>query len=263
MNNRFDSSLKFWDMYGCCKYMSEFRKQHPYAYEEYGLTVFCGPQGSGKTLSAVRYVLELLNRYPLLVLVTNVNLKHYPVNAVLQDDNIICDGVTYPLSCLSGLADMQYYINHQHVVIEYDGLDSLKKLENGFGGIVYLIDELQLEFNSLESKNIGIDQMIEFCQQRKQRKGIVGTTQVYMRLAKPVREQIYDVVACKNYFRYFQLNKYFNGQLAHEEDGELVTPDSRHYCFFHSQKIYAEYDTYQKMRRYKNEWKGRSYRYEG
>ena len=57
--------------------------------------------------------------------------------------------------------------------------------------MLYFIDELHLELNSLESKNIDIDVMVEISQQRKQRKHIVGTSQVYMRLAKPIREQIF------------------------------------------------------------------------
>lgn len=263
MHLKFDSSLKFWNAFSCIKYNREFKRNNPFSYDDYGLVTFCGPQGSGKTLSAVRYVLQQLDIYPLLILVTNVELSSYPCNARLEDDFIIYDGAKYPISCADGLADMLFYTERKHLVIEYDGLDCLKKIENGYAGVLYFIDELQLEFNSLESKNIGIDQMVEFCQQRKQRKSIVGTTQVFMRLAKPVREQIYDVVACQSYFKYFQLNKYFDGQKAYEKDGELVCPSSRSYCFFHSSFLYNEYNTYKKMRRYKKEWKGRSYRYEG
>ncbi|MFQ9701887.1 MAG: hypothetical protein ACLR0U_04940 [Enterocloster clostridioformis] len=46
-----------------------------------------------------------------------------------------------------------------------------------------MIDEIHLEFNSLESKNIDIEVMIEVSQQRKQRKHIIGTSQVYEWLA--------------------------------------------------------------------------------
>lgn len=84
-------------------------------------------------------------------------------------------------------------------VIEYNGLDCLKNLENGYYGVIYLIDEIHLEFNSLESKNIDIEVMIEVSQQRKQRKHIIGTSQVYGRLAKPFREQIRNVVLCSNF----------------------------------------------------------------
>lgn len=89
-------------------------------------------------------------------------------------------------------------------VVEYDGLNCLKTLENGYYGVIYLIDEIHLEFNSLESKNIDIEVMIEVSQQRKQRKHIIGTSQVYGRLAKPFREQIRNVVLCSNFCRSFR-----------------------------------------------------------
>lgn len=43
-----------------------------------GLLVFCGGQGSGKTLSAVQYVKKLCEEYPRAVLVTNVDIKGLP-----------------------------------------------------------------------------------------------------------------------------------------------------------------------------------------
>ena len=82
-------------------------------------------------------------------------------------DAILCTNVQ-----ISGL-------NPSTHVVEYDGLDCLKNLENGYFGVIYLIDEIHLEFNSLESKNIDIEVMIEVSQQRKQRKHIIGTSQVY------------------------------------------------------------------------------------
>ena len=40
-------------------YKMRFRKEHPDFFDPCGLMVFCGPQGSGKTLSAVRYCRKL------------------------------------------------------------------------------------------------------------------------------------------------------------------------------------------------------------
>lgn len=87
-------------------------------------------------------------------------------------------------------------------VIEYDGLECLKNIENGQHGVLYFIDEIHLELNSLESKNIDMDTIVELSQQRKQRKHIVGTSQVYMRMAKPLREQVKNVVLCKNFLNF-------------------------------------------------------------
>ena len=114
-------------------------------------------------------------------------------------------------------------------------------------GVFYLIDEIHLEFNSLESKNIPIEIMVEVSQQRKQRKHIVGTSQVYMRLAKPLREQIDTVVICHNFLSCIQYNKVINGKTATENNGKLQAEIIRKFLWFHRPELYNSYDTYAKM----------------
>lgn len=212
------------NVFRVAKHNREFYRAHPTYFRPDGLMIFCGEQGSGKTLSAVQYVRKLCQAYPDAILCTNVDIKDLP---------------------------------EATRVIEYNGLDCLKSLQNGYEGIIYLIDEIHLEFNSLESKNIPIEIMIEVSQQRKQRKHIVGTTQVYGRLAKPFREQIRNVVLCANYFKVLQLNKLIDGSKSREEDGKLVTETCKTFMWFHTPALYDCYDTYAKMRRYRKEWQGR------
>ncbi|MGN1358447.1 MAG: ATP-binding protein [Bacilli bacterium] len=213
------------NLFKSLKYKSDFRRANPDYFDPEGLLVFCGPQGSGKTLSAVQYVKKILEKYPKAILVSNITINDLP-------------------------KDIQVY--------EYEGIESLKKYENGYNGVIYLIDEIHLEWNSLESKNISIEEMIEFSQQRKQRKHIVGTSQVYGRLAKPLREQIKNVVLCKNYFGLIQFNDLIDGFNTIEKDGTLETDSIKRYFWFHSPLLYKCYDTYAKMNRYKKEWNGHS-----
>lgn len=206
-------------------YKRNFRREHPEYFDPDGLLVFSGPQGSGKTLSAVQYCKKILEQYPDCIFVTNVAIDDLPI----PDDQ----------------------------VYEYDGIHCLSEITNGFAGVLYLIDELHLEFNSLESKSISIEEMTEFAQQRKQRKHIVGTSQVFMRLAKPLREQVKRVVLCKNYFGLVQVNTEIDGSTAYEEGGQLVAVSRGRYIWFHTPELYDCYDTYAKMHRYKKEWQGR------
>ena len=206
-------------------YKRDFRRAHPEYFDPEGLLVFCGPQGSGKTLSAVQYCKKILVQYPCCKFVTNVAI----------------DGIPSEVE-----------------VIEYDGLDTLMNVSNGYAGVLYLIDELHLEFNSLESKNISIEEMTEFAQQRKQRKHIVGTSQVFMRLAKPLREQIRRVIVCQNHFGLVQHNIEIDGTTATEDNGKLNAQIMGHYWWVHRPEMYACYDTYAKMHRYKKEWGKRS-----
>lgn len=206
------------------KYKIDFAKENPDFFGPSGLLVFCGPQGSGKTLSAVQYVKKVCEAFPKAVLVTNVTIKGLPETTK---------------------------------IIEYDGIDCLKDIENGIYGVIYFIDEIHLEFNSLESKNIDIDIMTEISQQRKQRKHIVGTSQIYGRMAKPLREQIRHAVLCKNYFGVLQKNRLIDGDNTTEENGKIVTDKVKNFFFFHTPELYCCYDTYAKMKRYRNEWQGR------
>lgn len=208
-------------------YKRKFKKEHPEYFDPCGTLIFTGAQGYGKTLSGVQYVLELAWMYPQSILVTNTYIK----------PDLFPEG---------------------YDIREYNGLDDLKNVENGYAGVIYFIDEIHLELNSLESKNIDVDIMTEISQQRKQRKHIVGTSQVYCRMAKPLREQIKDIVVCKCFFGCIQYNRLIDAFETTEKNGQLHTKTQKRFFFFHNPVIYGAYDTYAKMHRYKAEWQGRS-----
>lgn len=205
------------------KFRKSFYKEHPSYFRPDGLLIFCGEQGAGKTLSAVNYVRELTWFYPKAILCTNVEIEG---------------------------------LNPLTKVFEYNGLESLTGIENGFEGVIYLIDEIHLEFNSLESKNIPISAMVEVSQQRKQRKHIVGTSQQFMRLAKPFREQVRNLVICRNIANCLQYNILIDGRTIKEVDGHIKMDIKKKIFWFHTPSLYNGYDTYKKMRRYRKEWKG-------
>ena len=207
------------------KYKRRFRKEHPAYFDPCGLIVFCGAQGTGKTLSAVQYIRELSFLYPNAILCTNTYIKG---------------------------------LHRKMKVIEYKGLSSLTAIENGYHGVIYFIDEIHLEFNSLESKNIPIEVMVEISQQRKQRKHIVGTSQQFLRMAKPLREQVKNIVICKNFFNCIQYNKLIDGDTIFEENGHVKMNVRKRSLWFHTPNLYNSYDTYAKMKRYRNDWQGTS-----
>lgn len=187
-----------------------------------GLLLFCGTQGSGKTYSMVQYVLALKKKYPDILVCTNV------------------------------------HINEIETIL-YEGVHSLVTVKNGKKGVVFVIDEIQLEFNSLESRQIGIEVMIEISQERKQIVHIVGTTQVFGRVAKPIREQIKNVVLCKLYFGFLQINKLIDGEESEEKDGKLQTKVKKTIFDIHKLSGYQSYDTYAKIERINMIQKGMGY----
>lgn len=252
-------------------YKRKYAIEHPTFFYPSGLLVFCAEQGSGKTLSAVQYTIKVNKVYENAVLCTNVSISEFPINCYykktqVNDNNYVIryylrktNEVVREVFITDNDGDIStQIIKHKDVkiVVPYDGLDCIKYLSNGIEGVFYLIDEIHLEFNSLESKNIPIEIMVEVSQQRKQRKHIVGTSQVYMRLAKPLREQIDTVVICKNFLSCIQWNTVINGKTATEENGKLHAEIIKKYLWFHSPNLYQMYDTYAKMKRYRNEWNG-------
>lgn len=190
----------------------------PDAFSPNGLICFCGVQGSGKTLSAVLYLHQLLLSFPLSICVSNIALNFSDIDSSR--------------------------------IIPYSGVDQMTTIENGKYGVIYFLDEIQIEFNSLESKQMNIPIFELVCQQRKQRKHIIGTTQVFARLAKPFREQFKYCVLCENYFSFLFCQRVYTAEnIATEDDvrTELSPKCTRFYI--PSQQDFALYDTYVVVKR--------------
>lgn len=180
-----------------------------------GINIFCGPQGSGKSLSMIHYAEKIIKNYPKAKIVTNIEFNFKCSNEIKK----------------------------------YEGFEDFK-IENGVYGVIYILDEIHLILNSLESKGVPLSVIVELSQQRKQRKLILGTSQVYSRMAKPLREQIKSVIICKNYFGIFQFNYLINAFETKEKDGELKFDKLKRSFFFHKKEDYTNYDTYKKMDNY-------------
>lgn len=181
-----------------------------------GINIFCGPQGSGKTLSLVHYFKRIIKDYPKAIVVTNI----------------------------------EFNFDIPNKVIEYSGFEDFQ-IENGIYGVIYLLDEIHLILNSLESKGVPLSIIVELSQQRKQRKLILGSSQVYSRMAKPLREQIRNVIVCKNYFGFFQFNYLIDAfETTENSNGKLEIKKMKTSFFFHRKEDYTNYDTYKKMSNY-------------
>ena len=118
-----------------------------------GLWVFTGAQGAGKTLLLMHMVREIHEQYPKALIVTNISVFGVPC-------------------------------------IPYAGIGDFDKYVNGADGVIFIIDEIQALFSSLESAKMPLSQVTVWSQNRKNRRLILGTTQRYTRMAKPVREQV-------------------------------------------------------------------------
>lgn len=185
-----------------------FARNNPDYFYPAGIWVFCGPQGSGKTLSAVQCLKKMCKEYPKAIVCTNLDIK----------------GI-------------------ENKTIPFEDYEQLKTLDNGIEGIIFFLDELHILWNSLESKEIPISEMACFCQMRKNRRVIIGTSQVYSRIAKPIREQLQYAVDCRNYFSLVQVNAVLDPTESIEKNGNIEAKRIGTKIWFHSPKLYDSYDT--------------------
>jgi len=214
-----------------------------------GTQVYCGKQGSGKTISAVSHVLKLKNKYPLSILVSNLRINGLQARTFhsLQELRLLLN------TSREGVEDSTIPpFNPETQYILFASMEALTMLlvevNNGFKGVIYLIDEIHTYFNSLESKNIPMFIFTEISQQRKQRKLIIGTSQVFNRMAKPFREQCDNIIFCNTIMGFFTIQSVFEGDISiDDETGKPKQRPVKTGWFFHNRPLRNSFDTYQKV----------------
>lgn len=209
----------FGDLFLLLEQKKEIKDTYYTIFPHSGLLLFCGSQGQGKTSSAVQYLWNIVQDYPKARIVTNVDI------------------------CFMGIPN--------EICIYKDTDDLARYGNNGTDGVIFLIDEIHLQWNSLESKSVSPADMIEFAQSRKQRRLIIGTSQRVTRLAKPMREQLKYVVDCHCLFGFIQHNVVIDMEECVESlDGTFTITNGKPYWVLHDYYLRnASFDTYQKMSR--------------
>lgn len=199
-------------------YDIHFDETHPDYFHPDGFICFTGGQGSGKTLTAVQYIHKLVTKYPKVMLVTNCHVK---------------------------------FPDWEGMQIRYEGYEQMQKLDNGYHGIILFLDEIQAEFNSLESKKIDPAWFSVICQQRKRRIHVVGTAQLFSRVAKPWREQFTACIRCRGWFDLIQINQVISlDDVEEDENGNIVKEKaSMTKIWFRNPELYDMYDTWERVER--------------
>ena len=95
-----------------------------------GMWIFSGSQGSGKTLLLMHLLKQILDQCPNAIVVSNISIYGVPS-----------------------------YV--------YKGIEDFDKYNNGKDGIIFVIDEIQTLFNSLESAKMPLSTVEVWCQNRK------------------------------------------------------------------------------------------------
>lgn len=207
-------TLNPWDGVRTLRFKFDHWRDNPSYFYPEGIWVFTGPQGSGKTLSAVQCAFNMCSRYPRARLISNIDVYGFP-------------------------CEVEKFEDYSQITTE----------DNGTDGLIFLLDEMHVLWNSLESKNVPVGEMAAFCQMRKARRVVIGTSQVYGRIAKPIREQLKYVMICRNFGGVFQWNEVCDPSYEQEQNGHIA-PDRLFTSFwFHSPELYSHYETLAKVER--------------
>lgn len=193
------------------------RKQRDQVFSEYGFSIFTGRQGAGKTVSMVRYLDLMRKKYPNVKIITNFNYAY---------------------------ADKRMK----------DWRDFME-IRNGEDGVIFAIDEIHSEYSAASWKDFPEALLSEISMQRKQRVKIVATSQVFCRVAKPIREQAFSVMVCRTYFGRLTFFKEYDAAEYSTSDTpykvkKSVKPIWKS-VFVQSNALRRSFDTYEKIERMK------------
>lgn len=192
------------------------RDKHQGEFQEYGFTFFVGRQGAGKTISMVRYLEEMKERYPNCLIISN--FAYYRADRFMNDWRDILT------------------------------------IRNGTSGVIFAIDEIHSEYTSTKWADVPEDLLSEISQQRKQRVKIIASAQFFTRVAKPLREQAVTVVSCNTFLGRLTTNREYDAlEYACMIDNPLIVTKKvkplRKFSFVQSDFLRQCYDTYAKVER--------------
>ena len=137
------------------QYFNDLRSDE---FKEHGLYLFCGEQGSGKTMSMTYNINMLILNNPGVFVLTNYGL-------MCQDRALECS-------------------------------DDLLKYHRPYTGIIYGIDEIQATWNSRKWQNMSPEILATLCQNRKSYRVIYGTCQSVSQVDKAIRLQTRRYINC-------------------------------------------------------------------
>lgn len=138
----------------------------------YGVTCYCGRQGSGKTVGVIEQLERIKKAYPECIVCTNINYSRQdiPLTSWLQ----------------------------------------LLYLRNGDKGVIFVIDEVQN--NGLDWSRFPESLLQVITMQRKQKIKIFLTSQVYKNVVIQLRRQCFEVIECRTFWGRWTRHKCYDAE---------------------------------------------------
>lgn len=175
-----------------------------------GNIMVVGEQGSGKTVTTAYICLVLKKLYPRLRITSNTPLT-------------FADGVI-------------------------EGPDDLILNDNGKFGCIKVLDEIQNWFNSAESQSFPPEMLSEISQQRKQHSIIIGTTQCFDRISKPIRQQTHYLIKPITILGALTIVRVYKPTFKEDTSIEKLRR-TKTFFFVQTEEVRDCFDTYAKIKR--------------
>ena len=186
------------------RYVMDLYEREPDFFHPQGIHMFCGEQGCGKTIAAVEMMLRYQKMYPKSKMITNFGVA-------TENDELV----------------------KWQQLLDYT---------NDKQGVIVGIDEIQNWFMS--GKNQLPEGMLEVAtQNRKNRRIICCTAQVFTRVNKGLREQVTNVYEPHTFLGCFTV--VIKKKYRFNTDGTVIDSKVKGwYCFTHTEELRNAYDTY-------------------
>lgn len=184
------------------EYINDLRSDE---FKEHGLFLFCGEQGSGKTMSMTYNINRLILQYPNVFILTNYGL-------MCQDR---------PLT----------------------EANDLLKYHRPYTGIIYGIDEIQATWNSRKWSSMDPSIIATLCQNRKSHRVIFGTCQSVSQVDKSIRLQTRRYINCFCLFGILNICLWYKPHFDYEGNLEKSTL-KKVQIFLQEDSIRYQYNTF-------------------
>lgn len=207
-------SFIYWKVIDVYRY---FKNKEWKIFDGFGLHIFVGLFGKGKTISMVERAYRIAKKYPYVNIYTNIELKNFPVPQRIYK------------------------------------LTSYKQIIDAPGDSLFVIDEISTLFQSRNWSSFPMPLLSQLLQVRKKKKMILATAQLFEHVDKLIRDVTFSVIDCNNYFSRWQFATTY---LAFDWERANVMQPAKpvaYHCFIQTDKIRASYDTYEMIDNLKKE----------
>lgn len=214
-----------------------------------GLCIFCGNQGSGKTISMMNFFYNIHDNYPLSVVCSNLQLKDMIQVSCPKDFSFLKMKLSSIRKHNRLVADKK---RKKFAYINYHSADDLALIlsyvKNGHFGVIILADELHTLYNNLGSKNVPIDVITEVTQARKNKTLMLAAAQDFETVAITFRRQTRYIIDCDTLFGCYTRNFVYKGSsIRLNANNNYEVNYISKISFFHTLKLRNSFDTYERV----------------